>query len=187
MKRIIDSKGFDSFGRPCKDLYFMKICFDAAERSLDPDTQCGCVVTDKDGGVLCTGYNSPPRNSVDENIPLTRPEKYYYFEHSERNAIYNAARNGIPLDGSCFYVTGLPCYDCLRGIIQVGAKRCVWGPLGTNMQGADGYMTRYNILLTEQDLRLERFQYDETLLKIKPELNYILKDRPKVELILEQE
>ena len=52
-----------------------------------------------------------------------RPKKYFYFEHAERNAIYNAARRGIPLKGSTIYLTsGLPCSDCARAIINAGIK-----------------------------------------------------------------
>ena len=42
------------------------------------------------------------------------------------NVIYNATYNGVSLDGSTLYVSGLPvCSDCAKGIIQVGIKRVV--------------------------------------------------------------
>lgn len=43
-------------------------------------------------------------------------------EHGERNAIYNAARHGIKLEGASIYLSGggLPCDDCARAIIQAG-------------------------------------------------------------------
>jgi dCMP deaminase len=55
-----------------------------------------------------------------------RPEKYFWFEHAERNAIYNAARIGVSLKNSTIYLTsGLPCMDCARGIVNSGIK-IVW-------------------------------------------------------------
>ncbi|GAG03227.1 unnamed protein product, partial [marine sediment metagenome] len=77
-----------------KDKYFMSIAEACSKRSLDPDSKFGCVAVSKDGSILSTGYNGPPRNVDDSLIPLTRPEKYIYMEHAERNCIYNAARIG---------------------------------------------------------------------------------------------
>lgn len=50
----------------------------------------------------------------------SRPAKYFFTEHAERNAIYNAARCGIPLKNCKLYVPWHPCHDCARGIIQSG-------------------------------------------------------------------
>ena len=43
-----------------------------------------------------------------------------FMEHAERNAIMNAARVGIPLEGCTLYCQWLPCADCARAIIQAG-------------------------------------------------------------------
>ena len=49
-----------------------------------------------------------------------------YVVHAEENVIYNATFNGVSLNGSTIYVTGLPtCSDCAKGVIQVGIKRVV--------------------------------------------------------------
>ena len=108
-----------------KDQHYMNIAETCSSRSLDPDSKFGCVAVGAGGAILSTGYNGPPRNVDDSKIPLTRPEKYSYMEHSERNCIYNAARIGIPLEGCTFYVTGIPCTDCLRAMYQVGAKKII--------------------------------------------------------------
>jgi dCMP deaminase len=45
------------------------------------------------------------------------------MEHAERNAIYNAALEGVSLKNSTIYLTsGLPCMDCARGIVNSGIK-----------------------------------------------------------------
>ncbi len=111
--------------RISKDDYFMSIAKVCTTRSLDPSTKHGCVAVSNAGNILSTGYNGPPRNVDDDEIPLTRPEKYTYMEHAERNCIYNAARVGTPLDGCIFYVTGMSCVDCMRGMYQAGASEII--------------------------------------------------------------
>lgn len=115
--------------RPSWDDYFMDIAFVISQKSIDPSTKHGCVVVDEDKGILSVGYNSPPRGCIDQLIPLTRPEKYAFLLHSEENCIIHAARCGISLMGSTFYITGYPCSRCFRGIINVGAKKVIYGPI----------------------------------------------------------
>ena len=64
---------------------------------------------------------------IDETIPerWDRPLKYDLTEHAERNAIYNAARHGTPLNNSICIVSMFPCCDCARAIIQIGCKMVV--------------------------------------------------------------
>lgn len=160
--------GRDELGRLCTDLYCMNLSFNVALKSLDPSSKCGCVAVDPRGGFLSAGYNSPPQGSVDANIPLTRPDKYFYFEHAERNCIYLAARNGTPLRNAVFYVTGLPCLDCLRALIQVEASKVVYGPYNSVMQSSEEYLNRYDLMVDNQSIIIERFKYDESLYNLSP-------------------
>jgi dCMP deaminase len=104
--------------------YFLNIAEQVKLKSKDQSTQIGAVIVGTDNEVLSTGYNSFPRGMDDNKQERQeRPEKYFWFEHAERNAIYNAARVGIPLKGSVIYLTsGLPCMDCARGIVNSGIK-----------------------------------------------------------------
>lgn len=120
---------FDQFNRPNFDLWFMTLCVLISQRSLDPETKCGTVVVDENNSIISVGYNSPPRGCVDEEVPLTRPEKYLWMAHSEINAITNAALTGSCLKNSTFYVTGPPCAVCFRSILNTGAKRLVYGTI----------------------------------------------------------
>ena len=53
-----------------------------------------------------------------------RPEKYFWFEHAERNAIIVKHRIGVSTKGCTMYLTcGIPCGDCARAIINVGIVR----------------------------------------------------------------
>lgn len=97
-----------------------------AERSKDPSTKTSCVIVTPDGAGAIYGFNSFPENVVDHKPERwERPEKYFWVEHAERNAIYRAARAGIALDGSTMYLSWLPCMDCGRAIIQSGITRLV--------------------------------------------------------------
>lgn len=105
--------------------YFFDICKVVASKSKDPSTKVGAVIVGKDNQILSTGYNGFCRGIKDDinEVPerYDKPAKYDFTEHSERNAIYNAARHGIKLDGSKIFVVGLsPCKDCARAIIQCG-------------------------------------------------------------------
>ena len=120
----------DQLNRPLWDDWYLAMSLVVAQRSLDNSTKHGCVIVGSGNEVLSIGYNSPPRGCNDFDIPQTRPEKYLYMEHSESNAILNAARVGVCLQGSTFYITGFPCHECVRKIINVGAVRVVYGEIG---------------------------------------------------------
>lgn len=113
--------------RPDKHKYIFDQLSGIAARSHDPNTKTGCKIIGPDGETRSEGYNGFPRGLEDDLHPerLERPEKYFWIEHAERNAIYNAARVGIPLKGSTIYVSWLPCMDCARAIIQSGIVRAV--------------------------------------------------------------
>lgn len=117
--------------RPSWDEYYMDMAFYISQRSIDPSTKHGCMVVNAEHIPLSMGYNSPPRGCIDEDIPLTRPEKYPFMVHAEENAIINAAYSGTTLKGSTFYITGFPCSRCFRGILNVGATRIVYGPVNS--------------------------------------------------------
>ncbi len=46
--------------------------------------------------------------------------------HAEQNAITNAAKLGIPLEGTTMYITHSPCKNCAKLIAQSGIKRVVY-------------------------------------------------------------
>ena len=111
------------------DEYFVKMARLASTRSKDPSTHIGAVIVGPNNEVLSTGYNNFVRG-INDNVPerSERPEKYFWFEHAERNAIYNAARQGIRLEGSRIFLScWIPCTDCARAIIQSGIKEIVLG------------------------------------------------------------
>jgi dCMP deaminase len=109
-----------------KDSWFMTLAYLTATRSKDRRTKVGAVVVGFNDEVRATGYNGFPRGCNDfVESRHEKPEKYYWTEHAERNATFNAARVGVSLDGCTIYVPGCPCADCARAIIQSGIKKVV--------------------------------------------------------------
>jgi len=110
-------------GKISWDDYFMTMVYLVSTRSMDEHTKVGSVIVNDLNVVMSVGYNSFVRGINDE-VPerQIRPEKYFWFEHAERNAIYNAGRN---LRGCRMYTNGVPCMDCSRGVVQVGIKEVI--------------------------------------------------------------
>ena len=104
--------------------YFMRMVDLAKTKSKDRSTQVGALVVDREShAILSTGYNGFPRGVNDDvESRHERPAKLLYTEHAERNAVYAAARNGVRILGSAMYVSGFPCADCARAIIQSGIR-----------------------------------------------------------------
>ena len=105
--------------------YFRELAHTVKKKSKDKNTQIGAVIVGTDKEIVSTGYNSFPRG-INDGVSerQERPEKYHWFEHGERNAIYNAARIGVSTKGTTMYLScGIPCSDCARGIINAGIVR----------------------------------------------------------------
>lgn len=120
--------------------------------SKDQSTKVGCVIVGPAGESRGWGYNGAPRGcSADEDgRGVARPEKYYWFSHSEVNAITNAARMGTPLEGALIFVTHPPCMECARAIVQSGITE-VWSyePTDDFKERWDAHISRTQTLFRE--------------------------------------
>ena len=105
---------------------FMELADLVASWSKDKSSKIGAVVVGENREIRAAGYNGIVRG-VDDEMPerQERPTKYDFFEHAERNAVYNACLIGASLKGCVIYVTSMPCPDCARAIIQSGIKMVV--------------------------------------------------------------
>lgn len=107
----------------------LKIALTAASNSPDPSTQNGAIIVDDDGNiVLGEDCNRLPNNIVMEEKHTVRPQKYYYFEHAERNVIFLCAKNGIRTNGKIMVCPWFACADCARAIVQAGIKEVIGFP-----------------------------------------------------------
>jgi|688.fasta_scaffold06574_4 dCMP deaminase len=110
------------------DQYFVNMLDVVSLKSKDT-TKTSAIIVGPDHEIRTTGYNGFPREFNDKDKEKwAKPEKYYWIEHAERNAIYNAARMGVSLLDCDMYVSHFPCVDCGRGIIQSGIKRVIVSP-----------------------------------------------------------
>ena len=110
---------------PSWSQYFLDMIKLIKARSIDRSNQVGCVIVGNGNSVLSLGYNGFPRGVNDTEARHDRPLKYKLIEHAERNAIYNAVRNGVCLLDSRIYVDVWPCTDCSRAIIQSGISKII--------------------------------------------------------------
>ena len=47
--------------------------------------------------------------------------------HAEANAIIQAAKNGVAIEGATIYTTASPCWPCFKLIANAGCRRIVFG------------------------------------------------------------
>lgn len=96
----------------------------------------GAVIV-KNKRVMTTGYNGAPagvRTCVERgeclrrklNIPSGQKHELCYAVHAEQNAIIQAARLGINIDGATLYCTHQPCILCAKMIVNAGITRVVY-------------------------------------------------------------
>jgi len=111
-----------------KAIKYMRLArYQACLFSKDPSTKVAAILIEPNSGmVVSTGFNGMPRN-INEKKPerWERPLKYRYVAHAEVNAICNAARHGISVEGSIAVVTFHPCVECCKALIQCGVKGIV--------------------------------------------------------------
>lgn len=108
------------------DRRFLELARTFGTWSKDRSAGTGCVIVGSDRLLRASGYNGFVRGIDDEVAERhERPAKYSWTEHAERNAIYNAAKLGISLDGCTMYVNWFPCIGCARAIVQSGITRLV--------------------------------------------------------------
>jgi dCMP deaminase len=121
--------------RPTWDEYFLKLVDEVAQRATCDRGKSGCIIV-KDKRILCSGYvGSPPgfphcdevghqmRKVINEDGSIS--QHCVRTIHAEQNAICQAARWGIPLEGTTLYCTMEPCRVCAMLIISVGIKKVI--------------------------------------------------------------
>lgn len=137
------------------DARWLALAGEIAKWSKDRSTKVGCIVVGGGRRLLTAGYNGFPRG-IDDDIDIRheRPVKYLLTEHAERNAIYNAARNGTDLYDSVMYSTLYPCADCARGIIQSGIAKVIAPEPDWNLPGWTDSFGASKIMLEESGVRV---------------------------------
>ena len=108
--------------------YFMNLAIQVATRSTCPRKHVGAVIV-RDKTILSTGYNGSIRGAphCDEVGCLMENGHCIRTVHAEANALVQAARNGVRVDGGEIYVTASPCFNCFKLIANAGLKTIYYG------------------------------------------------------------
>lgn len=121
--------------RPSWDEYFMEIANAVSKRATCDRGRTGCVIV-RDRQILVTGYVGAPKgfphcDEVGHQMKQTVHEDGHITNHcvrtvhAEQNAICQAAKRGISLDGATLYCRMTPCRVCAMMLINCGIKRVV--------------------------------------------------------------
>ncbi len=110
------------------DQYFMNIASVVASRSTCPRKLVGAVIV-RDKTILSTGYNGSIRGMphCSEVGHMMENDHCVATIHAEANAIIQAAKNGVMIDGATIYITASPCWACFKQIANSGVRRIIYG------------------------------------------------------------
>ena len=110
------------------DEYFMNVARVVATRATCDRKHVGAVIV-RERSILATGYNGSIHGLAhcDEDGHLMEDGHCVRTIHAEANAIIQAARNGVRIEGAWIYVTASPCFSCFKMIANAGIKRIVFG------------------------------------------------------------
>ena len=147
--------------RPSWDEYFMELAEVVAKRSTCLRRNVGAVVV-KDKRVLATGYNGAPSGlahctetgCLRETLSIPSGERVEMCRglHAEQNALVQAARYGIALEGAVLYCTNQPCITCAKMLINAGIAKVVYRNPYPDQLARD--------LLSESKVVVEQFPKD---------------------------
>jgi dCMP deaminase len=106
----------------------MNIAHQAATRSTCDRKNVGAVIV-RDKTILSTGYNGSIRSwpHCDEVGHLMENGHCVATVHAEANAIIQAAKNGVRIDGAELYTTASPCWNCFKLIANAGIGTIYYG------------------------------------------------------------
>jgi dCMP deaminase len=123
------------YKRPSWDEYFMEVCDAISKRATCDRGRSGCVIA-KDNQILVTGYVGAPaglphcdeaghqcKKKLHEDGSITT--HCVRTVHAEQNAICQAAKRGISIQGGTLYCRMTPCRTCAMLIINCGIVRVV--------------------------------------------------------------
>ncbi len=123
------------YQRPGWDAYFIGIMDEVGKRGTCDRGRTASIIV-KDKRILTTGYAGSPVglkhcdeighlmvDVIDENGTVSK--HCVRTAHAEQNAIIQAARFGISIDGATIYAKMEPCHTCAKMIVNAGIKRVV--------------------------------------------------------------
>jgi len=120
------------------DKRFMELAHSIANWSscYQENRKIGAVIV-RNKRILTTGYNGAPAgvtSCVERkeclrrqlNIPSGTKQELCYAIHAEQNAIIQAAKLGVSIEGATLYCTHQPCVICAKMIVNSGISRVIY-------------------------------------------------------------
>ncbi|HAU40134.1 MAG: CMP/dCMP deaminase zinc-binding protein, dCMP deaminase [Candidatus Peregrinibacteria bacterium GW2011_GWF2_43_17] len=158
-------KLLDGTDRPTFDEIFMEIACTWAKRATCLRRQVGAVIA-KDGQQLTAGYNGAPRGvphcaemggclRMKLGIPSGQRHEICRGTHAEQNAITQAAKFGINIQGGTLYCNTFPCVICTKMILNAGIVKVVYD------SDYDDLLSK-EILGQQEILELKRYEGSRT-------------------------
>lgn len=140
-----------------------------ATRATCPRKSVGCVIVSSDNRILCTGYNgAPPKLPHCTDVGCDMLDSHCVrANHAETNALAQAARHGISIEGAEVYLTTFPCWNCFRQLISAGVTKVVF---------ADGYRINPRVLTAARDSGIKVFYAGAQLVELSPDFKWFDKD-----------
>jgi dCMP deaminase len=110
------------------DEYFMRIARVVSSRSTCQRKYVGAVIV-RDRTILSTGYNGSIRGMphCTDVGHMMEADHCVATIHAEANAIIQAAKNGVLIDGATIYITASPCWSCFKQCANAGIVRICYG------------------------------------------------------------
>ena len=108
--------------------YFMNIAKQIATRSTCDRKHVGALII-RDRTILSSGYNGSIRGMphCDEVGHLMENNHCVATIHAETNAILQAAKNGVMIEGAEIFITASPCWSCFKMLANAGIKKIFYG------------------------------------------------------------
>ena len=145
--------------RPDWDTYFMSIAQVVATRANCSRRKVAAVIV-SENRIISTGYNGTPRGikncfeggcpRCSGNVASGASLEECICVHAEQNAIIQAAKLGVSIDGATLYCTHQPCSMCCKMIINSGITRVVY---------KEGYPDAFTLeLFAEAGVKVEKYE-----------------------------
>jgi dCMP deaminase len=109
--------------RPDWDDYFMAMAVLMSCRSICTRLKVGCLMVSKGeykNRVIAAGYNGFVAGAP--HISRVRDDHEQSVVHAEQNAVTDAARRGVSVDGAVAYISHFPCINCAKVMVSAGIK-----------------------------------------------------------------
>jgi dCMP deaminase len=127
--------GEKKYIRPSWDDYFLEVAHAISKRATCDRGRSGCVIA-RDRQILVTGYVGSPAGFPHCDDVGHQFKKVIHEDgstsqhcvrtvHAEQNAICQAAKRGIAIDGATIYCRMTPCKTCAMLLINCGIVRVV--------------------------------------------------------------